>query len=149
MSKVITDNTSIKVRINKLLSHGRVEITTRKELQKYPIGSLISHIDDHGIFKLGGYLCRVEKDSFVYKTLDFDQKIRARFDNIKKMWVGDVFEVTGDYISFKNTTPKTNYPVSIGKYIVYYCKQNGDRDRYTVTNKYERMVKWHKYFHGN
>lgn len=130
-----------------MLSRGRHEVTTRKQLEKYPIGSLISYTDKTGIFKYGGNLCKINKDWFVFKALDFDKKVR--FVNVDKMWVGDVFEVTGDTISFKKPENETKYPVTIGKHIVYYGTRLSCSKEFKATQKYERMLQWYDYFHSN
>lgn len=149
MSKIITTKLHIQKKINDLILYGRKEITTRKELEKFPIGSLISYTTKNEVFKYGGYLCKVKNDWFIYITLDFSQKIRTRYVNIDKMWVGDVFKVVGDAISFKKPNNETNYSVSIGKYIVYYGTKNGNSKSFMASQKYKNMLQWHEYFHEN
>lgn len=149
MSKVITLKLKIQKKINDLNLYGRKEITTRAELVKFPIGSLISYIDKREIFRYAGYLCRVEQDCFVYITLDFSKKIRVRFVNVDKMWVGNVFKVRGDTINFKSPVSETKWPVIIGKYKVYYGTSLGNAKNFMASQKYANMVKWHEYFHSN
>lgn len=149
MSKVISNKTVAKIKINDLISYGRKEITTRDKLEKFPVGSLISYTNKSGTFKHGGYLCKVKEDWFIYVTLDFSQKIRARYANIDKMWVGDVYKVIGDTISLNKPEVTTNYPVEINNKIVYFGKNLNDAKRFKVTNKYENMIKWFEYFHND
>lgn len=146
----ITNKIAIKVKISDLKSYGRSEITTKEELLEFPRGSLISYTNKQGFFQKGGYLCKVKDQWFIFIGIDCKQKIRVRYCNVDKIYVGDVFKVTGDTISFNNdVTKKTKYPVTIGNHVVYYASSSHLAKRFMVTNKYENMLTWYNYFHSN
>lgn len=145
----ITNSADIRHKIADLIGYGRKEITTRKELSKFPIGSLISYMSNDNILKLGGYLLSVESSWFIYITYDLNIKVRVRFENITKMFVGDVNDVYGDYISMmKAKQTPTNYHVKIGKRIVFYGVSSYKCTRFKSTAKYERTLQWYNYFHN-
>nr|AEX62210.1 hypothetical protein mv_R5 [Moumouvirus Monve] len=140
----------LAVKISNLIDHGRVEITTKKELEKYSIGSLISYINIRDEFKQGGFVTKITNEYFVYLTPDFETKYRIKFENIKKMWVGDVYKVNNDLVSLiKAKQSKTNFPIKIGKIIVYYASDNFDVKRFKNTKKYTTMCKWYEIFGEN
>lgn len=149
MSKSITNKLNIETKISYLISYCRKELTTRAQLEKFPIGSLISYTNKNGTFKYGGYLVRVKKDWFVFMEPDFTKKVRVRFINIDKMWVGDVFKVVGDKISFKTPDKETKHPVYVANHIVFYGGRKEDAIRFMVTQKYKNMIKWYEYFHSD
>lgn len=51
--------------IDKLIANGRVEITSNKELQKYPVVSLISYEDADRNFIDGGFITKLSEDFFI------------------------------------------------------------------------------------
>ncbi|AUV57991.1 hypothetical protein [Bandra megavirus] len=135
------------VKISNLIEHGRIEITTKKELDKYSIGSLISYINIRDEFKQGGFVIKITKEYFIYLAPDFETKYRIKFENIKKMWVGDVYKVKNDLVSLVKTKQnKTNFPIKIGDIIVYYASDNFDVKRFKNTKKYVTMCKWYEMF---
>lgn len=141
--------TDIETKISTLLERGRKEITSHKQLTKFPIGSLISYTNNDGVFKNGGFLYKFDKNGewFVYITPDFETKIRVRYCNVKTMYVGDVFKVTSDIVSLSEPTTKpTNFPVKIGDRIIYYGKSTFLAKRFMHTDKFKRMIKWYDYF---
>jgi len=134
-------------KIATLIDHGRKEITTKEELEKYPIGSLISYMNNKNVYKIGGFLLKVVEEYFIYLDLDFQTKYRVRYGNVEKMWVGDVHKVNNDIVSIAKTKQeKTNFPVKIGKTIVYYAVNRFDLNRFVNTKKYQNMAKWYEYF---
>ena len=138
---------AIKMKIKKMIENGRVEITTKEELEEYDIGSLISYVNNNGTFKLGGFITKFSDEYFIYITPDLSQKYRVRYKNIQKIWVGDPFKCTNDIVSIvKTKQKKTNFPVRIGNVTVYYAQKKFDADRFKCTDKYEQYVKWYKYF---
>nr|AEX63348.1 hypothetical protein mv_R1146 [Moumouvirus Monve] len=137
----------LATKISNLIEHGRVEITTKKELEQYDIGSLISYLNTKDEFKQGGYVTKITKEYFIYLTPDFETKYRVRFENIKKMWVGDVYKVKNDLVSLiKAPQKKTNFPVEVGNIVIYYASDNFDSKRFKNTKKYATMCKWYEIF---
>lgn len=138
-----------KTKIHNYIKFGRVKITTREELLDYPSGSLISYMSHNDTLKSGGYLLKVKTDWFIFITVDLKIKYRVRFENVKKMWVGDVFKLSSDVINFsKPIQAETNFPVKIGDHIVYYGKHSYQQVRFMNTTKYKRMLAWYNYFHN-
>ncbi|RYE11574.1 MAG: hypothetical protein EOP34_12155 [Rickettsiales bacterium] len=80
--------------------------------------------------------------------LDFSTKYRIRYNKIKRIWVGNVFQVEGDYISFKESPYKTKFPIKIGDYIVKYVTNKHQENIFTARDKYKNMVKWYDMFVG-
>lgn len=143
----ITRKDAIKIRIKKMIKNGRLEITSKEELEEFDIGSLISFMNNTGIFKLGGFITKFADDFFIYITPDLSQKYRVRYVNIQKMWVGNPFICRNDLVSIvKTNQTKTNFPVKIGNIIVYYAQKKFDMDRFRCTDKFEQYIKWYKYF---
>ncbi len=134
-------------KIKKLLKNGREEIMTTKELSKYNRGSLVSYLNMSNIFKSGGYLLKVADDNFIYYKPQDNKKYRVRFDNVKTIYVGDVYKVTNDIVSIvKTKKTKTNFPVKIAKVPIYYAKNNYDVERFKCTEKYKNMKAWYEMF---
>lgn len=141
----------IATKITNFIKRGRIEVTTKKELEKFPAGSLISYITKNGIYKNGGFITKFGDNYFIYVTLDSDlnlsTKYRAYYDNISKMWAGDVYKVTDDIVSMAQCSKKkTNFPVIIGNVVVYYGIGTFDMIRFTHTDKYKILISWYKYF---
>lgn len=135
------------VKIVQMLDNGRKEISSNSQLKKYDKGSLISYLNKNNEFKLGGFLLEVTDDYFIYLATDFVTKFRARFKNIQKMWVGDVYSTYNDIVSLvKAKNKKTNFPVTVNNIVVYYAKNNFNVVRFKNTSKYKNMVKWVEYF---
>lgn len=137
----------LEAKIKSMIGNGRKEITTIKEMKKYPIGSLISYMDNNNIYKSGGFLWRVKDEYFIYLNLDTDQKTRVRIKNVSKMWIGSVYEVSNDVISIVATNNnKTPRPVMVNDVVIYYGKNKGDFYRFICTAKYKLIEKWCKIF---
>ncbi|BCS83766.1 hypothetical protein QLL95_gp0357 [Cotonvirus japonicus] len=145
------------VKISNLLEYGRKEITlhnknqilsaSKQEFEKFPIGSLVSYMNIKNEFKQGGFIIKFSDDYFIFITLDFKTKYRVKYANVLTLWVGDVYHLSNDLMSLKKTSQnKTNFPVKIGKSIVYYGKNNFDKNRFLNTEKYKRMNDWYNYF---
>lgn len=130
----------------KYLNKGRKVIKTKKELEQYSTGSLISYINKCNEFRQGGYVTKVTEEYFIYLTPDFQTKYRVRFNIVKKMWIGDVYEVENDIVSFKTMLNKTNFPVKFGNIIIHYASNNSQAKRFKNTKKYEIMCNWYKIF---
>lgn len=147
--KIIINNAIQAAKIETMIEHGRVEITTKKQLEKFKLGSLISYLNKNNEFKSGGFITKFSDEYFIYITPDFSTKYRVRYKNILKMWVGDVFKVTGDIISLaESTSTPTNFKVMVGDIIVYYAKDSFDAKRFSNTNKFKTMKKWYDYFNN-
>lgn len=130
-----------------LVKSGRKEITTKTELEKYPIGSLVSYMNKHKIYKSAGFTIKYAEDYFIYITTDFQTKYRVKYKNILKMWVRRADDTSTDLVSYANSTQnKTNFPIKAGNKIVYYAKNNYDKERFINTEKYKRLVEWYNYF---
>lgn len=142
--------TSIATKIKTYLENGRQEVTTKKELEKYPIGSLVAYVQKKdGILRTGGFITKFKKDYFVYiKPDNFDKAFRGRYQLISRIFVGSVYSTFNDIVSI-TTPPKqkvSNFPVEINGRIVYYGQKTFDVYRYKETEKYKRMIKWCEYF---
>ena len=150
MSKTIKNPRSkaeTEVKIDNLINYGRKEIKTKSELEKFPIGSLISYTNNNNEFRIGGFIVKFASDYFIYITLDFKTKYRVKYKNIHKMWIGDVYKVNGDFISMKKTTQTpTNFKVEIDGIILYYGKAKFFADRFMKTQKFKTLIMWHDYF---
>lgn len=137
----------LAVKLSNFIEFGREEITTKNELEKFPIGSLISYINFKNHFKQGGYIIKFGDDYFIYICPDFTTKLRVRYKNIIKMWVGNVYKVHNDVVSLVGTTKKkTKFPVKIGDVIVYYGSSNFDVKRFMNTDRYKNLINWYNYF---
>lgn len=63
------------------------------------------------------------------------------------MWIGDVYQVYNDIVSFAGSTQKkTNFPVKIDDIVVYYASKNFYMKRFMATEKYNTLLAWHNYF---
>ncbi|AQN67877.1 hypothetical protein [Saudi moumouvirus] len=137
----------IEAKILGFIESGRKEITTKSQLEKYAIGSLISYTNNNNVFRLGGFLVKFADEYFIYITPDFETKYRVRYQNVKKMWVGDVYKTKNDLVSLiKASQEPTKYKVEIGNITVYYAKNSFDARRFKSTEKYKRMMTWYNYF---
>ena len=137
-------------KIMSLIENGRKEVTTQKQLEKYPIGSLISFETKSGIFRLGGFITKFSDESFIYITPDFNARFRGTYENIKKMWVGDVHKVINDLISLaKSTQPKTKFEIEVNGIVIFYARNTFDIKRFKCTEKYKRLMMWNEYFNGD
>lgn len=140
----------LNARINTLINKGRKEVANKKELEKFPIGSMISYINIDGAFRHGGFITKFTKDYFVYISPDFKTKHKGKYNRIARMCVGTVYDTINDLVSIRKTDkPKTKYPVKVKDIVVYYAKENLDAERYKFTEKYKRMILWIKYFEDN
>lgn len=140
----------VECKIMTMLENGRKEINTKKQLEKYPLGSMISYMNKSNIFRLGGFITKFAEEYFIYITPDFKTRYRTRYQNIQKMWVGNVYEVTNDLVSIVGTSRNpTKHEVKINDIVVYYGNDSFDAKRFRCTEKYKRMVSWNKYFNDN
>lgn len=141
------DKPALNLKIARLKNNGRKEITTKDELEKFPIGSLISYMNKSGIFKTAGYIWNFGDDYFIYLTADFTKKYRVKYKNVLKMWVGNVYKTSNDIVSVvPSTNKKTKLVAKIGKVPVYYTTNRNTLNRFMHTEKYQRMVKWYEIF---
>ena len=147
LNKSKPDRAAILTRIDHLIKIGRKEITTKKELEKFSIGSVVSYMNTRNDFKVGGFIMKFCDEYFIYIMPDFITKIRVRYVNILKMWVGNVYEVKNDIVSIV-TTPqeKTNFYVKVNDIFIYYGKRQYDIDRFKNSRKYQNIDNWIKYF---
>ena len=127
-------------KINNLIKDGRIEITNKKQLEKYPIGSAISYLNINNIFRSGGFITKFCEDYFIYVLPDFETRYRARYSHIQKMWVKNTIIVP------TTKEKKTNFPVKINEIIVYYGVDNFDAQRFQNTDKYKKIILWGQYF---
>ena len=89
----------IETKIQGYLESGRKEITTKTQLEKYPVGSMISYKNKNDDFKQGGFIIKFADNYLIYITPDFTTKYRVWYKNIKTMWVGDVYKTKNDLVS--------------------------------------------------
>ena len=156
MSKTNIDKKSsvnkarIAAKVMGLVENGRKELTSKKQLEKYPIGSLISFETKSGIFRPGGFITKFCDESFIYITPEFDQKYRGRYANIKKMWVGNVYEVYNDLVSLSKTKQNpTKFAIEVNGIVIHYARSAFEKKRAMNTDKYKRLMKWNEYFNGD
>jgi len=150
VKKKAVSKARIEYRIKKFVENGRREITKKSQLEKYPIGSLISYVNKSNIFKIGGFITKFTDEYFIYITPEFYTKYRVRYTNIEKMWAGNVYKTKSDIVSIvKSTQKKTKYSVTIGNITVHYANNAYFAGCYQTTKKYKRMVDWYKYFVEN
>lgn len=141
------DKASLSAKISNMIEYGRKEITTKEELEEFPIGSLISYMNKNNIFKTGGFIIKFSDEYFIYIMPDFTTKYRVRYKNVLKMWAGDVYSVKNDIVSIvKSLNKKTNFPVKLDNIVIYYGKNNFDVKRFMNTDKYKNMIKWYEFF---
>ncbi|AYV85332.1 MAG: hypothetical protein Satyrvirus11_14 [Satyrvirus sp.] len=144
------DKATISAKISIMLENGRKEIISKEELEKFPIGSLISYTNVNNTFKIGGFITKFSYDHFVYIDTSFSQKFRVRYKNILKMFAGCVFSTKNDFVSLVPAHQKvSNFPVVIGNVTVYYAKNNFDKKRYLHTQKVMTSMHWCNYFLNN
>jgi len=137
----------VMTKIVLLKRNGRKEITTKKQLEKFPIGSAVSFMNKKNIFRLGGFITKFNSDDFIYVGLDFKTRYRVRYEKVLKMWVGNVYMLTNDVVSLtKTTNKKSNFPVKINGIIIYYAKNNYDVLRFKTTDRYKTYMNWCEYF---
>ena len=143
----ITNKARFACQIETIIENGRKEITTKEELEKFPIGCIISYLNNDDIFRPGGFIIKFKPEYFIYITVDFSTKYRARYSHIQKMWVGDVYNTRNDFVSIVPATrAETNFPVIVDDVVVHYATSNYDAKRFKHTDKYLTMMKWCEYF---
>lgn len=134
--------------LKRLRENGRILISTKNELNKYPVGTLISYTNTSDIFFRGGYLIEIHNDSFVYLEPDFDKFHKVNFGDVNFMIVGIVSHVRNDLIDINPTNQKkTCYKVMIGDTVVYFAKSKNDKRKFMKTKLFERSTNWYNYFH--
>lgn len=150
MSKKI-QNSQLYANAITFVEHGRKEITDdfKKQAEKFKIGSLIAYETTDGRYTKGGFITEFHPDYLVWIALDFERRYKIRYHNVKRMWLGDVFKVEGDYVGFKKPDNVTNYEAKIGDYPIKYFKNNRTLSIFLASNKYQTMVKWHNFFIKN
>ncbi|BCS83785.1 hypothetical protein QLL95_gp0338 [Cotonvirus japonicus] len=143
----------IAVKISDYVENGRQEIlgpNIKKEIEKFPIGSLISYTNKLGEFRQGGFIVKFGDEYFIYLMPDFETKYRVKYKNVDKLWVGDVHKTKNDIVSIvKTSQKKTRFPVKFDDVLIYYAVDSYDVKRYKKTKKYENMTKWYDYFKKN
>jgi len=96
---------------------------------------------------LGGFLVKVNDDSLIYFKLITNKKVKVDFQNVKKIWIGNVYNVKNDIVSLiASKKQKTPFPVKVGKIPIYYASDKYDYNRYICTEKYRIMKKWYDMF---
>lgn len=138
LTKINNDKALVKAKIKTLLDNGRKKITTKEELCEEPLGSLVSYITTDGLYRSGGFLRAIKDTYFALQggTVQMPISFCVQFENIKAMYVGSPVRSTN------RKKKKTNFPVKIGDKVVYYAKDNFDRNRFKATKRYKDMKKW-------
>lgn len=137
-----------RVRIDKLIKNGRVEVT-REEFEEWPLGSLVSYTNKRGMLKQGGFITGFEENCFLFIAPDFSTQYRAKYDKIDKILVGNVYQVKNDIVSItESDRPVTIFTVTIDGINIYYGRNQPDADRYKYTIKYIACAAWYEKF-GN
>ena len=82
--------------INKLKRSGRVEISTKKELENFPLGSYVSYVTKEGKYRSGGFLKVIKDEYFVLQGGSKQHPISfcVQFKNIDVIYVknAEVYE---------------------------------------------------------
>lgn len=144
---IVFDKASIDMKTKRLIQNGRVMVTSKKELEQFPIGSLISHQYNQNLFIKGGFIIKFGDDYFNYITLDFNKKYKVRYCNLEKMWVSSVFECRNDYVSIiKSDKFPTKYSVTICDIPIYFGNTSYDIKRFKSTDRYRLLLQWCDYF---
>lgn len=147
MSAKLTNKSLIAMKIDIMVENGRKEIATKKQIEKYPIGSLVSYMNIDNVFRPGGFIIKFKPEYFIYIMSDFETKYKARYTHIQKMWVGSVYECKNDIISIvQSEKTKTKFPVLVNDIVVYYSPDAYNQKRFTYTEKYKKIIKWCDYF---
>lgn len=150
--------TLLNIAVHNFNKYGRKEIVVdvkdtiglraKQEIKKCKSGTLISYELKDGRYSKGGFLLESDQKYFVYYWLTFTKRYRVKYKAISKLWLGDVYKVNEDFISFKKAeiSAKLKCPIKIGNVIVKYVKDNYCRKRFMVTERYKTMVKWYEIF---
>jgi hypothetical protein len=147
IASINKDKAALTAKIMTLIENGREEITTKEQLQEFPIGSVISYMNKAGIFKPAGFIKRFDDDYFVYITPDFEKCIRVKYKQVKKIWVGNVYVTRNDIVSIvPSDNKKTKFVAMVGDVPVYYGRDNASLKRFLCTNKYKKMQQWYDIF---
>ncbi len=85
------------------------EITSKKELEKYPIGSFVSYVNNQNIFRPGGYIIKFLPEYFIYVRSDFSAKYRGRYSHIQKMWIGSVNHTNQKVVNVRVSNIRPDY----------------------------------------
>ena len=72
-------------------------LSIKSELEKYPLGIIISYINNKNIFRPGGIILKYNPDYFIYMEAGLQTKYRARYSHINKIWIG--FDTDKHFIS--------------------------------------------------
>ena len=138
------DKATINAKIDNFIEYGRKQITTKKQLEQFPIGSLISYTNIDGDFRVGGYIFSFHDDFFIYFTHDFSAKRIGKYRRIVTMWVGDVFSTVNDFVSItpSQQSKTSNFPVIVNDITLYYAKNSFDAKRFKNTDKFKRIQSW-------
>lgn len=149
-SKKVVNKALFASKVSTMIENGRQEITTREEIEEFPVGSLISYLNTDKVFRPGGYILKFKPDYFIYLSFDFKVKRRARYSHIDKMWAGSVYSTKNDFVSIIKATNKiSKYPVMVDDTIIYYAPNSYDAKRFKNTEKYLSIVEWKKHFDDN
>lgn len=131
----------LKTKIQQLKEYGREELEP-EQIKDYPIGSLISYLDNNNKFYRGGVIDKIKDDKIKIN----DEYINL--DKIKTAWVGYPANLRGDMISYvEDKKNKTKYPVMIGDKAIYYAKDKFDNMRFCNTDKFEMINAWHQAYY--
>lgn len=145
LATISQDPALIKAKIESLLAKGRIKITTKEQLSKYPNGTLVSYITKDGKYRSGGFLKIIKDQYFALQGGDYKIgkpiSFPVQFANIKEMYVGSPIHYANrkEPVSF-------NFPVKIGGDIVYHAQDNFDRKRFMATQRFQIWKKWHDEF---
>ncbi len=89
LSKINKDQKLINKHIGKLKKKGRIEISKKKELENFPLGSLVSYVTNEGKYRSGGFLKAIKDEYFVLQggTQEHPISFCVQFKNIDKIYV--------------------------------------------------------------
>ena len=141
------DKAYLSTKIDTLIEYGHTQITSKKQLEKFPIGALISYLNINNTFRPGGFLVDFFDDHFIYVTPDFETLRKGKYARIIKMWVASVYDTQNDLVSiFPTQNKKTNFSVIINGIPIYFARNSFDMKRFMNTNKYKLIMKWVDFF---
>lgn len=89
LTKINKDPIKKEQHIKKLKRKGRITITTKKELENFPLGSLVSYLTKDGKYRSGGFLKSIQDKYFVIQGGTSAKPISfcAQFKNIDEMYL--------------------------------------------------------------
>lgn len=138
-----SDPVLFEKKMKEMIDNGRKIIHSKEELQRYPLGTLVSYVTNSGLYRSGGFLKSLQDEYFTLQGGTFAMPISfpVQYKNIQEMYVGVPIRLLN-----RNKDKKTKFKVKLGKKTVYYAKDNYDVKRFMKTKRYKDMAAWHELY---